>query len=144
TKTPTRTPTPTRTSYVYRSPTSRYRTSTPTPVRTATSRYQTATITRTSTLLEPTRPTQEWTSTSSSYPLPGEEQPTLGTPTPTHEQVPSGTITLASPSATIVITGNYLEKTNRYQSFAWWGILLGVVLVLGAGGYFVWFKQKQK
>jgi hypothetical protein len=142
TKTPTRTPTPTRTSYVYRSPTSRYRTSTPTPVRTATSRYQTATITRTSTLLEPTRPTQEWTSTSSSYPLPGEEQPTLGTPTP--GQVPSGTITLASPSATIVITGNYLEKTNRYQSFAWWGILLGVVLVLGVGGYFVWFKQKQK
>lgn len=144
TRTPTRTPTPTRTSYIYRSPTSRYRTSTPTPVRTATSRYQTATLTRTSTLLEPTQPTLEKTRTSSSYPLPGEEQPTLGTPTPTHEQVPSGTITLASPSATIVITGDYLEKTNRYQSFAWWGVLLGVVLVLGAGGYFVWLRQKQK
>ena len=144
TTTSTRTPTPTRTSYFYRSPTSRYSTYTPTPIRTATSRYQTATLTQISTLLEPTRPTQEWTSTSSSYPLPGEEQPTLGTFTSTPEQIPSGTITLASPSATIVITGDYLEKTNRYQSFAWWGILLGVVLVLGAGGYVVWLRQKQK
>jgi len=140
TRTSTRTPTPTRTPYVYRSPTSLYRTYTPTPIRTATSRYQTSTLTRTSTFVEPTRPTPESTTTSSSYPLPGGEQPTGGTPSYTPDQLPSGTVSSTSPSTPTEISGGFLEKSNRYQQFAWWGIPLALLCVAILAGW-LWHKK---